>query len=100
MFCQQVMNAAAEEHTTYQVLPDSLPLVNEATDTLGALLLFGCQLAQPLRRFGPFALLGLCLLGLHKSCWHLRTEFAQNILLTVLSIELEVQVKDSIVCCR
>ena len=61
------MNAAAEEHTTYQVLPDSLPLVNEATDTLSALLLLGCQLTQPHRGFGPFALLGLCLLSLHES---------------------------------
>jgi len=72
------ISAAAEEHKTYQVLPDSLPLVNEATDTLGALLLLGCQLAQPHRGFGPFALLGLCLLSLHESHQHLQFVFALN----------------------
>lgn len=84
------ISAAAEEHKTYQVLPDGLPLVNEATDTLGALLLLGCQLAQPHRGFGSFALLGLCLLSLHESHQHLQSEFALNILLTVLATVLEV----------
>lgn len=50
--------------TAYQVLPDSLPLVNEPTDTLGALLLFGRQLPWPHRGLWPLALPGLCLLGL------------------------------------
>ncbi len=69
MVCQQdeSINAAAQEQATYQVLPDGLPLVNEATDALGAFLLLGCQLAQSHRGFGPFPLLGLCLLSLHES---------------------------------
>ena len=48
---------------TYQVLSNGLPLVNQAADTLRALLLW-CQLREPNWGSRPFALPGLRLLTL------------------------------------
>ena len=58
--------ATTASERAYLFLSDCLPFVDEATDTLGALPLLGCQLPQPYRGFWLLTLLGLCFLSLQE----------------------------------